>query len=74
MDLIPGEVSRRPSIPLGTERLYKPDRNAMLTSLRVVLNLPRVPVSLRDGNQMTGAKSLNDSVEGERPNLAISAK
>jgi hypothetical protein len=71
MDLIPSEVSRRTSSPLEIERLYAPDRDAMLAALRVVLDLPRVPITLKDGYEKTGVKSLNDSPQGERPSLAI---
>ncbi len=53
---------------------HTPNRDAMLQALRVVLELPRMPIVLYDENERTEDKSLNDSAQRERPDLAIYAK
>jgi len=65
MDMIRGEASRRLSIPLETERSYTPDRKAMLAALGIVLDQPKIPIVLKDKDERTGAKSLNDSARRE---------
>lgn len=65
MDMIRGEASRRLSIPLETERLYAPDRKAMLAAMRIVMNQPKMLIELKDKDERPWAKSLNDSAQRE---------
>ena len=61
MDLIRSEASHRLSIPLETERFFEPDRKAMLAAMRIVLDQPKMLIVLKNKDERTWAKSLNDS-------------
>ena len=62
----------RQGIPLEVERWYVPQHIAMLQSLRVVLGMSRMPITLNEESEAPVIS--NDSAQGERPNLAIYAK